>query len=243
MTLERELQALGIELAWPETPDLATAVRVAVETTPRGRRPLFGRRPGLAIALAVLVVVAAALAVPPARTAILRALGIGSVRVQLVDELPPLSPRLQLSLLGPPLTLAEARERFPGRLLVPDSDTLGLPDEIRVLDAPAQVSYVWLQPPGVRLLVSVISGRFVGSGFVKVIGPETTLDELTVDGRRALWITGEAHGFGLEGASGVDFEELRLAGNALLVDDDGTTIRVEGDLALDQAIRVVRALR
>jgi hypothetical protein len=243
MSLDRELRALGAAMVWPETPDLAAAVKASVGMVPPPRSRLSRRRPAVAVALAVLVAVAAALAVPQARTAILRAIGIGSVRIELVDGLPPLAPRSDLSLLGPTVTLAEARERFPGRLLVPDPDTLGRPDEIRVLDAPAQVSYVWLESTGVRLLASVISGRFVGSSFVKLVGPETTLDELTVDGRRALWITGEAHGFGLEGAAGAGFEELRLAGNALLVDDDGTTIRVEGDLALDQAIRVVRALR
>jgi len=244
MSLDRELRMLGSAMEWPETPDLAAAVRASVGIVPPARRLLVRRRPVVAVALAVLVAVTAALAVPQARTAILRALGIGSVRIELVDELPPLPPRSDLSLLGPPLTLAEARERFHGTLIVPDPQVLGAPDEIRVLGDPQQVSYVWLRPPGVRLLVSVISGRFVGAGFVKTIGPGTAIEELSIDGRRALWITGQAHGFGLEGAGGGSgFEELRLASNALLVDDDGTTIRVEGDLTLDQAIRIVRTLR
>lgn len=243
MSLDGELRALGASMEWPQAPDVAAAVGARVGVMPPAPRRLIRRRPFVAVALALLLAVGAALAVPQARTAILRALGIGSVRIELVDELPTLAPRSDLSLLGPPVTLAEARERFPGRLLVPDADALGVPDEIRILDAPAQVSYVWLEPTGVRLLASVISGRFVGSSFVKLIGPEATLDELTVDGQRALWITGKAHGFGLDGASGADFEELRLAGNALLVDVDGTTIRVEGDLTRDEAIRVARALR
>lgn len=244
MSLDRELRELGAAMEWPEAPDLAAAVRASAGIAPPSRRRLLRRRRVVAVALAVLVAVAAALAVPQARTAILRALGIGSVRIELVDELPPLAPRSDLSLLGSPVTVAEARERFHGTLLVPDAEALGAPDEILVLDEPRQVSYVWLEPPRVRLLVSVISGRVVGSGFVKAIRPGTAIEELSIDGRRALWITGQAHGFGLERAGvAAGFEELRLAGNALLVDDDGTTIRVEGDLALDQAIRVVRALR
>lgn len=244
MSLDRELRELGAAMEWPETPDLAAAVRASAGLAPPSRSRLLLRRPVVAVALGVLVAVVAALAVPQARTAILRALGIGSVRIELVDELPPLAPRFDLSLLGAPLSLAEARERFHGTLLVPDAEALGAPDEIRVRDEPQQVSYVWLEPPRVRLLVSVISGRFVGPGFVKAIGPGTAIEELTIDGRRALWITGQAHGFGLAGEGGAaGFEELRLAGDALLVDHDGITIRVEGDLALDQAIRVARALR
>ena len=244
MSLDGELRALGASMEWPEAPNLAAAVGASVGAMPPHQRRLSRRRPLVPVALAVLVAVAAALAVPQARTAILRALGIGSVHIELVDELPPLAPRSDLSLLGLPLTLAEARERFHGTLLVPDPGALGAPDEIRVLDEPQQVSYVWLEPPGVRLLVSVISGRIVGAGFVKAIGPETAIEELSIDGRRALWITGQAHGFGLAGAGGTaGFEELRLAGNTLLVDDGGTTIRVEGDLSLGRAIRVVRALR
>ena len=244
MSIDRELRSLGASMEWPETPDLAAAVTESVRIGPPPRRRLLGRRPAVAVALAVLVALAAAFAVPQARTAILRVLGIGGVRVELVDELPPLAPRSDLSLLGPPLTFAEARQRFHGPLPVPDPAALGAPDEIRVLDEPEQVSYVWREPPGIRLLVSVISGRFVGAGFVKVLGPDTGVREVSVDGRRALWITGQAHGFGLEGVDGTQgFVELRLAGNALLVEDDGITIRVEGDLSLDRAIDVVRALR
>lgn len=242
MSLEHELHSLAHELAWPQTPDVTSRVLAAIEQEQAPRRPLLRRRTALAIGLAVIVATVAALAVPQARTAILRALGLGSVRIEIVDELPPLAPRTDLSLLGTPATAAEARRRFP-EALQPDADVLGAPDEIRLSDDPAQISYAWLDPSGVRLLVSVIAGRFVGSSFVKALGPDSTLEDLTVDGRRAMWITGSAHGFGIEGPGGVDFEELRLSANALLVEDEEATIRVEGDLTRDEAIRVVRALR
>ena len=51
------------------------------------RRPSF--RVGAALAV-VLLALAVALAVPPARTAIFDWLGIGSARIVLVDELPAL---------------------------------------------------------------------------------------------------------------------------------------------------------
>ena len=125
---------------------------------------------------------AATLAVPQARSAILRALGIGSVRVELVDDLPPAAPRSDLSLLGVPVSLDEARERFPYPLVALDPD-LGSPDEVRVGDDPARVSYVWADDEGVRLLVSQLAGMYGGAKYVKIAGGTTTLEEL--DDRRS----------------------------------------------------------
>ena len=81
------------------------------------RRRQLPWRP-LAIALAVLVVaLAAALAVPSARSAILRFLGIEGVTVQRVDRLPQAAP---LGTLGDRTTMAAARRRVGFRPLLPD---------------------------------------------------------------------------------------------------------------------------
>ena len=85
--LEHELRALAPLVEWPETPDVASAVAARVEASPPRRRPLRGL--GLAFAV-VLLTLAVALAVPPARTAIFDWFGIGSARIVRVDELPPL---------------------------------------------------------------------------------------------------------------------------------------------------------
>lgn len=241
VALERELRELSGQIAWPDTPDVTTAVRSRIEAAPRRDRWLSGRQ-RLALAFAVLVaVIAATLAVPQARSAILRALGIGSVRVELVEDLPPAAPRSDLSLLGIPVPLQQARERFPYPLLPLDPD-LGTPDEVRFGDNPVRVSYVWLDGPGVRLLVTQLAGMYGGAKYVKVAGGATTLEELTIDGHRALWISGEAHGFGVAGPSEGDFEELRLSGNALLVDNGETTIRIEGGFDRARAVAIARAL-
>ncbi len=245
MSLERELRMLGAVLEWPVAPDATGAVRERLEAAPsRARRRL--RRPLLALAAAVLVAVAAALAVPQARTAIFRALGIGSVRVVLVDELPAASPRSDLAALGPVATAADARAVFPHPLLEPDEDVLGAVSEIRVRESPPMISYLWIEREQPRLLVSQLPGS-PSMGFVKLVGPGASVDEMTIDGRRAVWIEGEAHGFGLVGDDGeefddaVAFEELRLAGNTLLVELAETTLRIEGELTRDQAIHVARA--
>ncbi|HEY7381266.1 MAG TPA: hypothetical protein VH572_08660 [Gaiella sp.] len=247
--LERDLRLLAGTIEWPEPGgDLAASVRVALERAPVAprRRLAWPMRRLVAVAAAVLLVsFAAAMAVPQARTAILRALGIGSVRVELVDELPPVAARADLSVLGLPVSLEEARRGFPYPLLAPDTDALGRYDEVRLgLVRIPQVSYVWRDGSGgVRLLVSVLPGRFIGAQFVKVAGPGTHLEDVTVAGRRALWITGDAHGFGLDRPEDpVDYEMMRLAGNTLLVERGETTVRIEGDLTLAQAQEVARAL-
>ena len=82
--LETALRQLGHEVAFPPTPDLASAIRGRLERPQR-----FWRRPA-AIALAVLVVaaIAAVLAVPQSRSAILDWLGLRNVSVVRVEKLP-----------------------------------------------------------------------------------------------------------------------------------------------------------
>jgi hypothetical protein len=245
--LERDLRLLGGSLLWPESPDLASAVRASLEEAPALGTAWWRRRSALAASLAVLLAAfAAAMAVPQARTAILRVFGIGSVRIELVDELPAVPPRSELRGLGSSVTLAAARDLFPYPLVVPDAAVLGPYDDVLFGTVPfPQVSFVWLAGNGeVRLLVSILPGRFVGAGYVKLAGPGTHLEELTVDGRRMLWITGDAHGFGLDSpGGGSSFEEIRLAGNTLLVDRGETTIRIEGDLSRARALEVAQALK
>jgi hypothetical protein len=238
--LEQELRVLATGL-WPDTPELTAAVRARIEApapAPRRRR----WRPVGAIALAVLVAATAAvLAVPQARTALLRALGIGSVRIELVDDLPAVAPRSDLSLLGNPVTRDEAAAGFRGDMLdVPGS--LGDPDEIRLAHDDAAVTYVWRDGGEIRLLVSQLPGRLEGESYVKAIRPDSVVDSLTVDGRHAVWLEG-VHGFGLVRPDGeVAFEELRLAGNALIVADGDRTLRIEGDLDRARAVAIARAL-
>jgi len=80
--LERELRGLAPFVERPPERDLAPAVRARIGA----RRPHPGR---LVLALAVIVLaVAVAFAVPPARSAILRWLGLGNARIEFVDRLP-----------------------------------------------------------------------------------------------------------------------------------------------------------
>src|SRR6266508_2095955 len=82
--LERALVALAGELDFPPEPNLVAGVRARLER----RRLLFPRRRALALAVALVVVAfGIAMAVPDARSAILRFFHIGAVTVEQVETL------------------------------------------------------------------------------------------------------------------------------------------------------------
>src|SRR5436305_3837526 len=105
--LERDLRAVSVE--WPPAPELAAHVRAQLAKPPPG---IAWRRP-LVVALAVLAVaIAAAFAVPSARTAILRWLGLQHVSVVRVERLPP-TRRLATADLGEAMSLRKVRTIVP----------------------------------------------------------------------------------------------------------------------------------
>jgi hypothetical protein len=237
--LEHELRELGPLVEWPDTPDVVPAV-VARLTEPPSRRR---RSRGVALVFAVLLLaLAVALAVPPARTAIFDWLGIGSARIELVDELPALPPVAPLELLGRPTTLADARESagFP---IAPPPGGEPAPDEIRVIDG-RRVSYVWKDGDRIRLLVTQVPGLLQrGEILRKLVPPTVRIERFTIDGDGAVFLTGGPHAVYLLGPSG-SFEEDHgwLAGATLLVDRGGSTLRIEGDLDRDQAVELAHSM-
>jgi hypothetical protein len=239
--LERELRGLAGSVDWPEAPDVASAVaRRAGERRPRPRP----RRRRLAIAVAVvLAALLAVLAVPPARTAVLDWLGIGAARIVRVDELPSLAPEPGLEILGDRVSIdgATARAGFPFARPPRDEPS---PDEIRV--APGiRVSYVWRDGNRVRLLITQFPGNVGDPGLLKkLVGASTRMEQLEVDGHPAVWLEGGPHVVYFVAPDGsVRDDQGWLAGNTLLVDRDGVTVRVEGALGRDDAVGLVRAMR
>src|SRR5436305_4306285 len=125
--LERDLRALGHELAFPPTPDLVARVRA--RTVVPHRRPAW--RP-LAILLAALAVaVGIAFAVPAARSAILHAFDIGGVHVQLVDRLPE-RPLRHVRIPGRRTSLGDARRAVGFGFGLPTAEGFDHPDEVYV---------------------------------------------------------------------------------------------------------------
>ncbi len=230
--LERELHAVG---AWVELPaelDLVPSVRTRIA----GRRPA-PRRALVAVvaALAVAVAIAVAFAVPPARSAILRWLGLKGVRIELVDRLPEVRPDRGLS-LGRRVSLDEARRLAGFRLL--ESDLLGEPDAV-YWDG-RQVSFVY---GNVRLLLSQLEGSQQPVLIKKVVGPGTRVEHVTVNGEDGYLLSGAPHFLYLAPTGVVRTERIRLAADTLLWERDGLTLRLEGRLTADEALELARSLR
>jgi len=221
--LERDLRALAASLDLPEQPDLVEAVRARL-TAQRPRRSFW--RP-LAVALAVAAVaLGIAFAVPPARSAILRFLGLESVTVVRVEKLPPAA-RLPLA-FGDRVSLAAAERRLGYRPLLPN---LGRPAAI-YLD-PADELLIVLYGTPLRIRFSEFRA---GPGLVqKLVKTTEHVREVRVDGRPGLWFPGPHVVLELDG-------QPRLTGSALVWERDSFTFRIEGRLSLAQAQRIASSV-
>jgi hypothetical protein len=72
----------------------------------------------------------------------------------------------------------------------------------------------------------------------------TQVEPVRVSGEQGLWIEGPRHEFvyrTLEGEEAIDTQ--RLAGNTLLWKRGSLTLRLEGDLSKDEAIRIAESMR
>jgi hypothetical protein len=238
--LERELRALGAELAVPHAPDLGPAVRVRVAALSPSR-PLYRRR--LVVVLAALAVaVAAALAVPQARTAILEFFRIQGATVERVPE--PAGTRAELG-LAVPLPLEEARAKLGFEPVVPDLPGLGRPDAVYV-DTRAlggQISFLYGTEAAPRLLVSEFRGDSNPDLISKGAGAETRIEPVTVNGEPGLWVAGAPHELGYRGPDGqVETDSVRIAGNTLVWQRGPLTLRLEGNVSKSRALELAEAV-
>ena len=242
--LEHELREL--QVAWPETPDLAAAVGERLAAPPARRRPALPEWPvwrvGVAVAAALIAVV---MIVPPARSAVLEWLGLASVRIERSEPRPT---RVGGDLmLGEPVTLDEARRRAGFPLVVPAA--LGEPDEVYLSTDPVterRVEFVYRPREGLPRSgatgVGALLTQFRAPARVlveKTVGTGSQAERLDVAGSPAVFISGAPHGFAYTGKDGTAFEQQRLAGNTLLVErHDGVLLRLEADISLEEAARI-----
>jgi hypothetical protein len=239
--LERALAELAPDIDFPPTPDLVPGVRARLAPAPPRRR-FLGRR-GLAIAVASLAAaIGVAFAVPQARTAILRAFGVGSVSVRVVDRLPerPLPGRL---VLGDRVSVSEAARRVSFPVVVPASNGFSEPDAVYLDDSVPGGIVFFLYGTLARptALLSQFSATDVFAD--KSVGPGTTVEEVRVGRDRGYWIEGDPHVFAFTDLAGrTRHESLRLATNTLVWERDGITLRLEGDLDRDEAVEVAESV-
>jgi hypothetical protein len=258
--LERALVALGRELEYPVTPDIARAVerRLAGAARPRaagGPRPgsaagwRAGRAvPGLRVRRVALIAATVLLlasgtvfaAVPAVRDAVLEFLHLRGATVERRERLPAGLKPGELD-LGPRTTLPAARKAIGFDPLLPAG--LGPPAEVHLRRATpgGELLLLYRRP---RTLISEFRGDLHPSYVGKITPQATTVERLRVGDSPAVWIEGAPHFFFYRDPRGTLREEtLRLAGNVLLVERDRLLVRLEGDLDRATAVRIAESLR
>ena len=212
--LEHALVALGRELELPPAPDLVPSVRARLEPR-RSRRPLV-----LALA-AALIALATALAVPQARSSILRFFHLGGVTIERVETLPPAEERPLTEGLGPRVPVREAATVANFRPLLPRG-----------------IDHVYVNEGAVLVLLRVhdrpvLLTEFGGGMFMKkILGGETTVEQVRVGRDYGFWIDGARHVFRMPS------QAPRMAGNVLLWTHGDLTLRLEGRLTKAEAVRL-----
>jgi hypothetical protein len=251
--LEQRLTQLGREMDWPETPELAPAVRRGLASRPLAakRRPIVFRR-SLAIALASLLVLAGGVfaAVPDVRNAVLEFFGLQGATVERRPSIPS-APELRLLDLGQRTTLERARGELGFTPLLPSA--AGRPDGVFVSTRTpgGELSLTYAPGPGLPrtgraglgLLVGEFRGDLAPEYMGKIAAQTTRIERLRVDGERAIWIEGAPHLFFYRPPD-ADFaeSELRLAHNVLLLERGNLLVRLEGGFSRERALELARSL-
>jgi len=173
--------------------------------------------------------------VPPARTAILDWLGLRNVSVVRVDHLPPARPLGRLD-LGTELTLAEAERRVPW-ILVPHEK----PDHSYLSDVVpgGRVTLLWGTPSNVRLLLTETTGR---AYIEKIVESETGVERVAI-GQGGAWFQGPHVVMFQDRDGGFHEGRARLAASTLAWQQGDVTLRLEGDISKDEALRIARTTR
>ena len=265
LDLERALADLAASLEFPPTPDLAAAVTARLEeapaptpTRPRRRRWSAGwRRLAVAGLAAVLLAAAVLVASPGTREAVARRLGLRGVGVELGGPPPPTvttrpGQRLDLG-LGERVTLAEARRRVDFPVLVPAAAGFREPAAVyvdRATPPGGRVDLVYRARPGlpaspftdVGLLVTEFRGQPTPE-FIKKTTVLGTVEEVRVGGQPGYWFSGEPHFFTYQDARGnLRDERTRLAGNTLIWQRGELTLRIEGQITRQEALRIAESM-
>lgn len=219
------------------------------------------------LVLAMVVAAVTALASPTARSAMAAFFGLKRVQVVHVEEtatappsttgtaVPTTTSRAAFAVVAGGTTMAEAQRRTAFPLRVP-TYPIGLGE-------PGRVYFQDFQPgQQVVLFFKAMPELGLGSGdkegvlftlfqfktegiFVKMITPGTQLEELRVNGKRALWFQGAAHILQYRDPDGkvrVEFERL-VTGNTLAWEEGDVTYRLETTLPKEEAVQIAESLR
>lgn len=260
--LEATLADLGERLAYPHPTRLGDVVRARLREPRAGswwdalRSPRYAFVPALAtlavIALAVVIAIPGARA---AATEFLHLNGIDIFRAPAIAT-PAGTGVPRATFAGAVTSLDEARRRADFTVRAPTDPRLGAPDEVYrgpsttgthdviTLVYTSRVGIPVSREGGVSALVVEFRGRVDETLFGKIAAPGTRIEDVTVNGGKGFWIEGEPHLFFYRDEAGMIWSEtLRLAGNTLLWEQDGVTLRLEAQVTREDALRIATTFR
>ena len=253
--LEAALRDIGAHLAYPRTADLLPVVRSRIEAERRGGfwAQLWSPRAAFAPALAtVALLLVAALVFQPIGANALEAIGIGRLAIFRGAEPAAAVGGKVLADAQRVASVDEASRQAGFSVVVPAA--LGSPDEVYVRQSQQGATVFLVYAPrsgipaakqtGIGVLVTQAAGTFEPPLLGKVLPPGARAEEVTVNGRRGVWIEGAPHQMFFRSPNGeVVIDTLRLAGNVLAWDQGGVFVRLEADLPKDQALRIASSAR
>ncbi len=219
------------------------------------------------VGLAVLVALLLSLGVPEVQAFVRSILRIGSIEIVVATPTPGSTPGLrtitpnpaEVTLTHVPTTLPMSISGLMGETSLADVQTelghailtpgypsnLGPPDKVYAQYwAGTIVILVWLEPRSqdrARLILYQVGSDAFGE---KAAGETTLIQETTVNGRRAAWVTGPHVLRFLDSRGQIDMQARRFVeGNVLVWEQDGISYRLESALTLEEAVRVAESLR
>ncbi len=248
------LESLGARVQYPETPDIASAVRRQLDArvASRSRVLELPRRWVVAAAVIALLVAGTALIYSTSRTTIAEWFNLPGLT--LVASAPDEQPRLgEPFKLGTPVSLDEAAGDVTFSIVSPATSGLDEPDEI-YLDSGmtgGAVTFVYrardglpeAEETGVGALLTQFLGTLNPEAYAKGAPEGVAVTVLDVNGNDAYWISGESHTLWMLGADGEPVaESLRFAGNTLVWQAGDLTLRLESALSLEAALEIAASM-
>lgn len=266
LDLEEAFRDLAEILDYPPTPPLAQQVRIRLTARPARRRSFWDllrpmQRPVLVVLLVLIALAGIGLGLfPNARSAVAERLGLRGVTITRVPANPSVpnspsgSPVGAGLRLGQPVTLEQAQREAGFTLVQPHVSNLGAPDEVYLnsTNAGPEASFVYHsapgRPPSTRPDVGLLFMQFqaqLATFIQKGVGPDTKVEQLTVNGGPGFWLEGQPHAFFYQQPNGQvgSPEDFRLATNTLVWEQNGLTLRLEGPVTKDEAVGIAASVK
>jgi hypothetical protein len=249
--LETTLRDIGARLDYPAPTAMAAAVGARLRE-PRRRSWRFALAPALVTA-AIFAIVLVLLS-PDARAAAGEFLHLRGIDIFPVPSVPATLPTPKIAFSGERVSLAEARARIRFEPRLPTAADLGEPDDVYVetVGTSDRLTLVYRQRPGIPVsaqagvsaLVVEVRGTIDELLLGKATGPGTVVTPVSVGGSRGYWLEGAPHLFFYRDTNGNPQQEtLRLAGNTLVWEQGGVTLRLEAQISRDDALRLAASFR